>query len=566
IYDEDLVADKTLLLYRLFNLLYFGGIVFFLDRFIKLSKHMRITFLTAIVILALVFSLIKPALGFASNHASIKEELTGELKTNHFDIIYSHTLSKDEIENFALHAEYFFNSLSEELGVSPSEPIAAYIFENNKQKRRLFGAGNADVAKPWLNSIYTTYDNYENTLHHELAHVFAARFGVTPFKVADNINPSLIEGFAMMMEDDYAGNDIHYMAALAYHSNYTFPLEELFRGLLFFSRASSVSYIYAGSFMKYLRNKYGIDKVINLYGDIGFKKHFGSDFAQLEKNYYNFLESLDYKINVNEADLYFGRKPIFKRTCARYVAVKVSEGWELFNEKKYADAKKIFLNIFDYSENYSAMVGYINCMIKTGENSQALELLTKEIEKYANTSYYYNLKLISAGLMVRNERYPEAKLIYEQIIQQKPSIRHLISSANRLYMLNYSEEILTDYLNGSDFDKYEIMADIFEKTSNLEIIPTLVTLSKRLNQKYEHFIQKFGGLNFSADEISSYAAFILAGYAVENMDYDNARRFMNLADDFILPQKENIYTNYEHKINWLLENYKKVKSGFEYIN
>jgi len=56
------------------------------------------------------------------------------------------------------------------------------------------------------------------------------------------------------------GNNIDYLASLAYNNKYKANLNKLFDRFSFFIQTSSLSYIYAGSFSKYLIKKYGINK------------------------------------------------------------------------------------------------------------------------------------------------------------------------------------------------------------------------------------------------------------------------------------------------------------------
>jgi hypothetical protein len=70
----------------------------------------------------------------------------------------------------------------------------------------------------------------------------------------------LIEGIAMAADPQYGENNIDFMAALAYNNGYKADLNRIYSHYNFFSQNSSLSYIYAGSFTKYLIDTYGIEK------------------------------------------------------------------------------------------------------------------------------------------------------------------------------------------------------------------------------------------------------------------------------------------------------------------
>jgi len=566
IYDEDISVGIQLVFYRILNVIYFLFGAYLINIIGSKSILHKYLFTVIMMLLAVVFILCKPALGFATTKRTLKTQLTGELNTEHFTIIYSQTLTNIQLENLALHHEYYYTSLKNDLGVEPSDRIISYIFKNNEQKRILFGAGNADVAKPWLYNIYTTYENYDNSLKHELAHVFAAEFGVTPFKVADKINPSMIEGFAMMAEDNYNNNDIHYMAKLAFFSGYKFPITELFNGLKFFSQTSSLSYIYAGSFIKYLKESYGIEKIKKLYSDLDFNKHFENDLSSLAQDYYKFLQKQDFIVNEHEANLFFGTKPIFKRTCARYVAVKLSEAWKLYNNGTYPVAENTFKELFQYSENYSALVGYVNCLLKTGKISKAMEIMENELPKYDSTSFYYNLEMIYADVLVRNNKLDEAKKIYELIKAHNPSTEYYSTACNRLLMLENSADILLRYLTGSNYDKYTKLYNLYGSVNNVSTLPSLIYLSNQLNENYEDLKLKIGEPVFEDNQLSSYSAFIISKLAVENLDYAYAMEYCSKSIINAPKQKISIYNEVLSRIDWFIENSEEVKNKFYFTD
>ncbi len=182
IYDEDIAISSLLIYYRILNLIYFSGVLLIIQKSKRLIILNKAFFISAVALVSIFFGLSKPFLGFATNESVITSELNNKVETEHFVIHYSSSISKVKLVNLILHHEYYFNSINDEVGYSPERKIESFIFDSNEQKRRLFGVGRADVAKPWLYQLYTTYDSYNQTLKHEIAHVFTAEIGVTPFK------------------------------------------------------------------------------------------------------------------------------------------------------------------------------------------------------------------------------------------------------------------------------------------------------------------------------------------------------------------------------------------------
>ena len=73
-------------------------------------------------------------------------------------------------------------------------------------------------------------------MKHEIAHCFTREFGSYIFKIADNFNPSLIEGVAMAADPVYDGFDLDYMAALAFNNDFKLNVNALFTFFNFFKQ------------------------------------------------------------------------------------------------------------------------------------------------------------------------------------------------------------------------------------------------------------------------------------------------------------------------------------------
>ena len=274
IYDEGIEVDLKLIVYRLLNLLFFASIIFLVFRaIISSSKYsLRITWVYSIIVPLVFITILSADFGYSTTPSSIKVELDKTILTEHYEIHYSNALNDTLINIIALHHEFYFWELEKYFNVKPSKKIISLIFNDREQKKRLFGTANADVAKPWIPEIYTTADNYDKTLKHEIAHCFAGVFGSRIFKVADNFNPSLIEGAAMAADPDYDSYDLDYMAALAFKNNYKINVTDLFEYFNFFKQPSSLGYIIAGSFIKFLIDKYGIETFQEILFRFGFPK------------------------------------------------------------------------------------------------------------------------------------------------------------------------------------------------------------------------------------------------------------------------------------------------------
>ena len=122
------------------------------------------------------------------------------------------------------------------------------------------------------------------------------------------------------------------MAALAYKSDYKIDLEYLLTTIGFYTKASSISYIYAGSFIKYMVDKYGITLFKKYYLTGEIKMNYGYELSAIIEEYYSFLSNLKYSYTDHQAHYYFGRKSLFQKICPRAISEKLKEGWEQFGQ------------------------------------------------------------------------------------------------------------------------------------------------------------------------------------------------------------------------------------------
>ncbi|MGE5351718.1 MAG: hypothetical protein ACM3P0_06520 [Acidobacteriota bacterium] len=555
IYDEAVKIDFKLISYRLLNIAYFasaGCVAFWLIRKKSLKAGHKAAFFAATILIAVLFIFSGDTLGFSTTKSRIISELSGHVSSEHFEIYYDTKIDSRTIKNIVLHNEYYFEQVTAALKVKPSKKVTTFLFYDSEEKKNLFGSANADVAKPWLYQLYINFGNYERTLQHEIVHCISSEFGVTPFKISHGFNPSLLEGLAVALEDETDGHTVHYMASLAYNNNFKFPIEKLFQGLNFFGELSSLSYIYSGSFIRFLIDKYGIEKFKEIYKGSAYTQVYGRPLESLTSEYYAFISSYSPKGSPDEAEYYYGRKPIFKKVCARFLAENIERAWSMYNSGRYTEAGDFFRRLLNYSESYQALLGYVMSLKKLDKPYQALEVLKKNLDKYNKTSYFYNLELMTADLYAVNKNFEEARAIYLKLSKERASREYDYLCQVRLELLK-DTSLTARYLTGSDFDKYIILKNMNRDSLHYSTIPVLGDLSEKLEENYSMFLGEWAGRISVGDFQASYAAYRLSDYASKNMKFQEARRLMILA----LSYKED--SDYQEvlrlglkKLNWFI--------------
>ncbi len=549
IYDEGLSVSSKLFIYRFINIMFFGIILLVLGKRIKEKRGANKKIIFVVLLISGIFYYFSPHLGYSTTYGRLCSELSVTLETENFIIHTDRTIQQEELKLIALNQEYYLQQLELFYQVEQKEQIQSFIFRNNAQKKALFGSGNADVAKPWLNNIYISMDSWEHTLKHELAHCVSADFGVGIFKVAAGFNPALIEGIAEAADNSYDDNEIHFLAALAYNNNYKVNISSILAGLNFFSSTSSLGYIYSGSFIRYLIEKYGITKIKKYYTTNHFESSYDVQLEEVVSDYYSFLESFELPLTEDKAHYYFGRKAIFYKVCPRYISDRLNEGWKMYNSNNIEGARITFTDLLERSDNYSALLGLVLCFEKIDSLAFAIELISDKISRFEETSYAYNLLLKLADLKTENKNFEEAKIIYSDLADKNPNRRLKYISDLRM-KLSEEPERLFKYLTGSDFDKYFILKELNNEEYYYYSFPVLISLAGILQEDYDIFLKQFEKRLIVNDYHSSYGTFVLSKYMMKNFDFILARKMAGLSMR---------YREDAHFLNILEENYNKAE-------
>ncbi|MBR4984554.1 MAG: hypothetical protein IKY83_02295 [Proteobacteria bacterium] len=144
--------------------------------------------------------------------------------------------------------------------------IDIWLYPTAQDKGRFIGAERTSFARIWKNELHLVESPPDSTLaRHEMAHLFAGAFGVGPLKVAGGHGiPAIgwIEGFAMAAEWPVQTYDLHTWSEAILSRQDVFGVitpKRLIYG--FWGMPSRVAYTLAGSWVRYLIDEYGIERV-----------------------------------------------------------------------------------------------------------------------------------------------------------------------------------------------------------------------------------------------------------------------------------------------------------------
>ena len=527
IYDELIEVNFKLFLYRSLNVFFSLIVILVLIKIKYLRKTLQLIVLSVIIIIYLISGNLKVYFNFASDEDKIIRNLNGVFENEFIKIVYPQSLTEREIKILLIEHFNAMREIEEQLETKFDKKITSFVFTSGAQKKELFGSANADVAKPWLMQIYLNYNNYQSSLKHELVHLISSKYATGLFKISGNFNPAMIEGYAMAIENNYDEYDIDYLAYLAFQNNYKVSLQKLFNNFGFFSNVSSLSYIYSGSFIKYLGENYNWSNVNNVYSSMNFEKEFGLNLNLLEKNYYNYLLKLPVHDNKNKANFYFGRVPLFKKYCARATAKELKKAQLLFSEKNYSEASILFEKIYFYSKSYSSFFGLIQSYIKLNKFDESLNLIKNIKNNFSNSAYEYSLELLEADINILSKRYKVSQKNYINIISKNPHTSYFNNAFIKLLLLERNDSLIETYILENDQRQEIIFQNLSEKPSDSALQLFLSNLNyneieyPRVREELVRLSKNFG--------LSSDTNFELCKFSYSFQDFDLAKHYGKIA-------------------------------------
>lgn len=275
------------------------------------------------------------ALGYAVDAEDVELALGGRVETPHFIIHYARTPEIEaNIDLIAADHEFRYAQVISQLEIVPEGKIRSFYFADPEQKARLMGARDVEMAKPWRREIYIDHRGYPiESLRHEIAHAVAAEFGDPIFGVAARrvfgipvlISPGLVEGFAVAI--DWPGSydrPSPHEAVRAMQELGALPSIDQLLGLSFLTVSSARGYTTAGSFLRFLLERYGPARLRAVYHSGGdFESAYGVSRKELEAEWRAMIAQIVLPPPAVEASRErFRGGSVFDRPCPHAIAAR----------------------------------------------------------------------------------------------------------------------------------------------------------------------------------------------------------------------------------------------------
>lgn len=327
----------------------------------------------AIAALGVLLYLFRCEIGWESTASFIRSRLGGEKSTAHFTIHYdAASLTPAAVERLAAEHEFRLAQIQEEFVLPHVERITSYVYPSAEAKRRAIGAGRTELAKPWSREVHITVQNVDAVLKHELVHVVAAPFGVPVLRAS--LSPGLVEGLAIAIEGTWGGRTLDEHAALLRRAGLMPPMERMLGATGFIAQGSSVSYVLAGAFVRHLIDRYGMRRLLLVYGNPSWEEVYGRPLPELIEAWHRAVDSVAVEpADTAVVDVLFRRPPLIGSVCVRLHARRIREAQRLMEERRYDEALPL-VRVLAAEGGYDAVAGLASLRMRRQEFAAALDL------------------------------------------------------------------------------------------------------------------------------------------------------------------------------------------------
>jgi tetratricopeptide (TPR) repeat protein len=408
-------------------------------------------------------------LGFRMTDASLRNILSGLRETPQVALHYHDDLPPEDVALRFADVRFRYSQIAEFFGEAPPGKVHVWLYRHADEKRKLVGAAHTQFAKPWRREVHLNDTGFPHSvLKHELAHAMAAPWGAPPFGVTAGwfgLFPQMgiVEGLAVAADNPPDDLTLHEWAAAMKQRGLLPPLRDLLGPSGFYGSAASRAYTAAGSFLRWLSEQHGPDKLRRLYLDGDFEGAYGRTLDSLVEDYEMFLDGATLEPEaLNQAAARFKRGSIFERPCAREVARILSDAAALAQSDPTLAllAFERCLTIQPREPGHAlGRIGLLRRLKRTDEARTRLDELLKALE--AEPAPWADAAMARADLALEHDDTPLARTMLEEVIQHRASAGHDRSARLRLASLDLPETerkaIAQYFAPGRDDEKLDVL-------------------------------------------------------------------------------------------------------------
>ena len=228
----------------------------------------------------------------------------------------------DDAQRLVEDCDFHVERTRKLVGLSSTEPVAAYFFRNQNEKKGLIGVGRTLIAKPWRGEVYLQIAGWPHpVLGHEVVHAVLGEVGRGPFSVAATFgglipNPGIIEGAAVALAWDLREDLDPDQWSRIMMDRKELPAASTVMSVQFSALPARRAYMAAGSIVRFLIATRGMDALLEAYRSGAIE-----GLEELEAQWHAYLREVPvtpHERGVAEVEL--ARPSIFSAVCPHELA------------------------------------------------------------------------------------------------------------------------------------------------------------------------------------------------------------------------------------------------------
>jgi tetratricopeptide (TPR) repeat protein len=332
IYDEELRVPSALVWFRLGSVLI--AAIALLSAARRRGDRRPIVRMAQLGLAGLVLALelAGPTLGFRMSDSALMARLGGRTEGPNVVLVHPRGMAPRDVARVLGDLEFRFGQIATFVGGAPEGRVTVWWYRSAELKQKLVGAAHTQFAKPWRREIHVNESGFPHpVVKHELAHALLGPLGAKPFGVTARLfglspHVGIIEGMAVAADNPIDDLSLHQWTAAMKKQSMLPDVRTLLEPQGFYSAPASRAYTTAGSFLRWLGETRGPDRLRALYRKGDFEGVYGVPLAELVTSWEQFLDgvALDEQ-SVNQAFARFRRGSLFDRPCAREVALLTAD-------------------------------------------------------------------------------------------------------------------------------------------------------------------------------------------------------------------------------------------------
>jgi len=362
-----------------------------------------------------------PLWGHASSVGAIVDALGAREEGRRCTLHAPRELDPETRRRLVADCDFRVAQVEARLGVSDTPRIRAFLFRSAGEKRRMMGAAGTLIAKPWRGEIYLQDEGWPHpVMHHEVAHVVAARVGRGPLAVAGQWggllpDPALIEGMAVALAFRPRGDlTPHQWSRALLELDELPPLARL-QGWRFLLRPARDAYTVMGSFLRFVLDTRGADALRRVYRQGSLDVLGGLD--ALEADWHRFLRG-EVPLPpgaMERAKLRFGRPSLFATACPHRVARLKDELGAARGIGDHEEALELSARILDIDpQDPGVLAVRAGAFARLGRTGEAEEILAR-LEEAPAPIRAAARELVADAAWARGER-GSAMAVYRSLL------------------------------------------------------------------------------------------------------------------------------------------------------